>query len=157
MLARNLLSSCPLSVGLSVCHKPALYRNEWTNRASFWHAGFISPIPRCDLRRFLYFQKLGYFLWNFVPNSGLGKFRHGKSIALSTKLVIVVVDGRVWMLTTLGAYTTTDESWLFTTSRSTVTIQLDKPTSICCKFVVQLASTIDKIFTGIARRAVCLL
>ena len=22
-------------------------------------------------------QKLGYFLWNFVPNSGLRKFRHG--------------------------------------------------------------------------------
>jgi len=32
--------------------------------------------------------------WHFVPNSGLGKFRRGKSIALSTKLV-VVVDGRV--------------------------------------------------------------
>ena len=31
-------------------------------------------------------------LWDFVPNSGLRKFRHGKSIALSTKLV--VVDGR---------------------------------------------------------------
>ena len=26
-------------------------------------------------------------LWNFVPNSGLGKFRHGKSIVLLTKLV----------------------------------------------------------------------
>jgi len=33
-------------------------------------------------------------LWIFVPNSGLSeKFRHGKSIALSTTLV-VVVDGR---------------------------------------------------------------
>ena len=33
-------------------------------------------------------------LRKFVVNSGLGKFRHGKSIALSTKLVVVVVDGR---------------------------------------------------------------
>jgi len=30
------------------------------------------------------------FLWNFVPKSGLRKFRHGKSIILSTKFV----DGR---------------------------------------------------------------
>jgi len=37
---------------------------------------------------------MGTSLWDFVPNSGLGKFRHGKSIALSTTLV-VVVDGRV--------------------------------------------------------------
>ena len=29
-----------------------------------------------------------------VPNSGLRKFRHGKSMALSTKTVVVVVDGR---------------------------------------------------------------
>jgi len=32
-------------------------------------------------------------MWHFVPNKGLGKFRHGKLISLSTKLV-VVVDGR---------------------------------------------------------------
>ena len=39
--------------------------------------------------------KLGYFPLNFIPNSvGLRKFRHGKSI-MSTKLVVVVVDGRV--------------------------------------------------------------
>ena len=24
---------CPVSVRLTVCHKPALYRNDWTNRA----------------------------------------------------------------------------------------------------------------------------
>jgi len=42
---------------------------------------------------FGYLQKLGYFPWDFVPNSGLRKYCHGKSIALSTTLV-VVVDGR---------------------------------------------------------------
>jgi len=30
----------------------------------------------------------GTTLWNFAPNSGLGKFRHGKSIALSTTLLL---------------------------------------------------------------------
>ena len=32
----------------------------------------------------------GTSLWNFIPNSGLRKFRYGKSIVLSTTLV----DGR---------------------------------------------------------------
>ena len=36
MLAQYLLSSCVrLSVRPSVCHKPVLYRNDWTNRAGF--------------------------------------------------------------------------------------------------------------------------
>ena len=36
------------------------------------------------------------FVWNFAPKSKLRKFRRCKSIALSTKLVVVVVvDGRV--------------------------------------------------------------
>ena len=34
-------------------------------------------------------------LRDFVPNSGLRKFRHCKSNALSTTLVVVVLDGRV--------------------------------------------------------------
>jgi len=55
--------------------------------------------------------------------------RQVESIALSTELV-VVVNGRVcWR----HLYTTVDESWLFTTSRSTVTLRLY---SICCRFVI---------------------
>ena len=49
-------------------------------------------------------------------------------------------------------YTTIDESWLFTTSRPTAT--LNSITSICCGFVVQLVSTVDSILTDLARRAV---
>jgi len=49
-------------------------------------------------------------------------------------------------------YTTIDESRLFTTSRSTVTLKLDS--SIYCRFVEQLVSTVDKILPDIARRAV---
>ena len=37
--------------------------------------------------------RLHLALLDFVPNYGLGQFRHGKSIALSTTLVVVVVDG----------------------------------------------------------------
>jgi len=43
---------------------------------------------------FFVLQKLGYFPLGCCPKL-LRKFRHGKWIALSTKLVIVVVDGHV--------------------------------------------------------------
>jgi len=34
----------PVSVCLSVCHMSEFYRNEWTNRAVFWHGCFLRPI-----------------------------------------------------------------------------------------------------------------
>ena len=49
-------------------------------------------------------------------------------------------------------YTTIDESWLFTTSQSTVTC--NSITAICCGFAVQLVSTVDRILTDIAHHAV---
>ena len=76
-------------VRLSVRHKPVLYKNDWTNGAGFWHGVFKFHLSHTVLK-----ANMGTSLWDFVPNSGLGKFRHGKSIALSTTLV-VVVDGRV--------------------------------------------------------------
>jgi len=51
----------------------------------------------------------------------------------------------------VDTYTTIDESWLFTTSWSTVTI-FNSITVICCGFVVQLVSTVDKILTDSASR-----
>ena len=39
-----------------VCHRPALYQKEWTNRAGFWHVGFFSPIPYCVIRKYGYLQ-----------------------------------------------------------------------------------------------------
>ena len=51
-------SSCVcLSIHPSVCHKPVFYRNDWTNRAGFWHGGFLPPIPHCVVRKFCYFWK----------------------------------------------------------------------------------------------------
>jgi len=98
-------------------HKPVFYRNDWTNQASFRHGSFIPPIPDCGVRKFGYRQKLRYFPLELSPKLRTWKFRRGKSIALSTTLVVVVVDGRAcWR------HTTIDESWLFTTSLSTVTL-----------------------------------
>ena len=51
---------CPW-VRLYVRHKLVLYRNNWTNRAGFWHGDFSPNILHCVLRKFGYLQKLGYF------------------------------------------------------------------------------------------------
>jgi len=50
------LSVC-LYVCQSVCHKPVLCRNDWTNRAGFWHGGYLPPIPHCVIRKFGYIRK----------------------------------------------------------------------------------------------------
>ena len=49
-------------------------------------------------------------------------------------------------------YTTIDESWLLTTNPRTVTPS--SITAICCGFVVQFVSAVDKILTDIACRVV---
>ena len=68
---------CP---SVCVCHKSEFYRNEWTNQAGFWRASFLPPVLRRVNRKFGYLQKWGTSLWNFVLNSGLGKFCYGISI-----------------------------------------------------------------------------
>jgi len=118
-----MLSSCVrLSVRRSQA-KPVLCGNDWTNRAGFWHGGFLPPIPDCAVRKFGYLQKLEYSRLDFVPNSGLENFatesrsrcqQHSSSSSSSSSTVEFVDD----------TYTTIDESWLFTTSRSTVTLYI---------------------------------
>jgi len=51
-----------------------------------------------------YLKKQGHFPLDFVQNSGLRRFRHGKSIELSTSLV----DGRAL----LSTHTTVAAPWL---------------------------------------------
>jgi len=62
-------------------------------------------------------SKIGYFLWNFVPNSGQRIFatasRSGCQQNSSSSSTVELVD---------DTYTTVDESWLLTTSRLTVTL-----------------------------------
>jgi len=74
---------CP-PVCLTVCHKP--------HRAGFWHGHFRPAIPRYVVRKYGYLWKFGYFPLEIFSQTS--DYRHDKSIALSTTLV-VVVDGRV--------------------------------------------------------------
>jgi len=98
----------PAQYAVVVCppvrHKPVLM--ETTERIEMVLAGRLpSTYPTLCCKEICVSPKLGVLksLWNFVPNSGLRKFRHGKSIALSTKLV----DGRArWR----HLYETVDES-----------------------------------------------
>jgi len=55
---------CP-SVRPSVRHKPVLYRNVWTNRAGFWHGGFLPRIPHCGNLGISENRPKGTSLWNF--------------------------------------------------------------------------------------------
>ena len=96
-------------------------------------------ISHTVIRKFGYLQKLGHF------PLGLGKFSHSKSIAFSTKLVIV--DGRIcWQ----HLY---DSQWVVA-----VYYKLIKCNSLTpfLRFVVQLVFTVGKILTDIACRAVYL-
>jgi len=115
MLARYLLSSC---VRLSVRHKPVLYRNDWTNRAGIWHTGFLPSSPH-----FLCYKEISVSpkirvlpsetlfhtpdLENFSTASRSRCQQHSSS-------TVEFVD---------DTYTTVDESWLFTTSRSTALLR----------------------------------
>ena len=38
---------CP-SVWPSICHKPVLYRNDWMNKAGFWHGGSSETVEFVD-------------------------------------------------------------------------------------------------------------
>jgi len=144
MLAKYMLSSCV--VRPSICHKPVLYRNDWTNQAAIWHRGLLPPVPHCVLCRFGYLQKLGYFLRIFVPNSG--SFFHSKSIVLSTKLV----DGRACRRHLRRS--TRRGCLLYTLANCN---PLNSIAPICCGFVVQLVPTVAQQLTTFrltARRAV---
>jgi len=121
-----------------VCLKPVLYRNEWTDRAGFWRGSFLRPILHCVVRKFGYLQNKGTFLRNFVSNSGLRKFRHGKSIVLSIKLIdapacwphLLRSTRNGW--THIVYYTSVDHDALTSLLRFVVD----------CGFVVQLVPTV---------------
>ena len=115
---------CP-SVRLSVRHKPILYRNDWSNRTDVWHRGLLPPMPRCVKRKIGYLQKLGYFpVQLFSPNLRLkiatASRSRSQQHSSSSSSTVKFVD---------ETYTTVDESRLFNTSPSTVTLWLH---SICC-------------------------
>ena len=110
----------------SVHHKPVLYRKDWTNRASFPHACFLSPIPHCVIRKFGYLQKLRYFplalcpkLRYFVTSS---RARCQQNSSSSSSSTVELVD---------DTYTTIDESRLAVYWKSVDCNPLT-PLWICC-------------------------
>ena len=107
-----MLVTCP-----SLHHKPVLEQldeSSWVfGMGAFFHLSHTVLQGNMGMSK-----NQSISLRDFVPNSGLRNFCHCKAIALSTTLVIVVLDGRVcWR----QLYTTVNNSWLFTTSRSTLT------------------------------------
>ena len=88
-----------LSVRPSVPHTPVLYQNDWTDRAgfgmnAFFHLCYNMLGEKSDIS-----VDNGSSLWNFVPNCGLRKFRHGtrsrcQQNSSSVELVDCTCDGR---------------------------------------------------------------
>ena len=95
MLAQYMLSSrARPSVRPSVCLSVTSRCCIETSWVLAWRLPSAYPTP-CYKEIWVSTKMEGTPLWNLVPNSRLRQFRHGKSIALSTKLVvIVVVNGR---------------------------------------------------------------
>jgi len=83
---------CP-SVCLSVCHKLLLCQNHGSS--SFLTRRLPSTCPTLCNKEICVSSKIRVLPSGTVSNSGLRKFCHSKSIALSAKLVVIVVDSQV--------------------------------------------------------------
>jgi len=96
MLARYMLSYTDgvyaVVVCLSVCRpSPTSIVSKRLDESSWFLACRHFHLPYAVFKEIRVTSKnKGTSIWDFAPHSGLEKFRHGKSIALSTKLV----DGR---------------------------------------------------------------
>ena len=116
LLARYMLSS---RVRLSVCHKLVLYRNDRTNRAGFG-TGTSFHQSHTVIRKYGYLQKiraLSTATLSQTPdleNVAAASQSRCQQHSLLSSTVEFVDD----------TYTTINESWLFTTNRSTVTLEL---------------------------------
>ena len=118
-IARYLLSSC-VHVCLLVSHKPVIVSKQLDESSwVFWHgSGFLSPILGCCLRKFGYLGNI-----TLLPSGTLSQTLDSENFATasrsrcqrhsSSSSTVELVD---------DIYTTVDESWLFTTGRSAVTL-----------------------------------
>jgi len=85
---------------MSICHKPVLYQNNWTNRIELvlaWCLSSTNPTLTLCYKEIWVSPKIRVLPSGTLSQTlDLKKFRHGKSIALPTTLVVVVVvvDGR---------------------------------------------------------------
>ena len=127
LLARYLL----LSVRPSVRPSQAGIVSKRLDKSSFfWHGGFLPPIPHCVLKKFGNLQKLRVLpSGTLFQTPDLDNFaRANRSCCQqnsSSSSTVELVD---------DTYTTIDESWLFTTGQSTVTLSLHNCDLlwICC-------------------------
>jgi len=101
-LRDSMLARCchRVSVCLSVCHKQLLHRDDWTTElvlALMLHSTvrLVFSFLHCVIRKVWCLQNKSSYLWNFVLNSGLIKFRYGKWILLLTALTQCSDDN--WM------------------------------------------------------------
>jgi len=133
---RRIYLSCNKTIAITTsflaCRLPSSYHTLYYKK--IWVSPKIRVLPSGTLFQTPYLE-------NFATAS---RSRCQLNSSSSSSSTVELVD---------ATYATTDESWLFTTSRSTVTISL-RITAIYCGFVVQLVPTGDKISTDIARRAV---
>jgi len=136
MPARYMLSS---RVCLSVRPSQASIVSKVLDKSSlFWHGGFFPPIQHCAVRKCGYLQKLRYFLLrtlsptpeleNFAAASRSRCQQHSSS---SSSTTVELVDDTY-------AVAPINESWLFTTSRSTVTPLLRFVVDLLYNLFVQL-------------------
>ena len=110
----NAVYAMAVSAHLSVTHRCCTKKTGWTELVFGTETPF--HLSRNVLKNLGISENYGISIWNFVTNSRLEKFCHGKSIALPTALVIVLHGWVCWR-----HYTTIDELWLCTTSQSTIT------------------------------------
>ena len=130
-----------MSFRLSVRHKTALYRN--TGRVGL----LLSTYRTLCFKEIVYLQNKGTFLWNFVRNCEIKNLaKASRSRCQQDSSTVDPVD---------DTYTTVDESWLFTTRRSTVTLQLHHCDLlwICCATCFCSCAAVDASLTDSALRA----
>ena len=128
----------------SVCHKPVLYQKRLDESSCFSFGTYPTPcheeISVSPKIRVLYAETLSHTpdLENFSVAASRSRCEPDSSSSSTVELVD-------------DTCTSVDESWLFTTSRSTVTLHY---CDLLCGFIVQLVSTVDKLLADAARRAV---
>ena len=92
MLCQRSNCCCRVSVCESITSQYFI-KNDWTNRADLWQAGFFPPISHSVILKFLYLQKLQYFPLELCPetpdlkNFAMASQSHCQQYSLSISLL----------------------------------------------------------------------
>ena len=134
-----MLLAMAFCLSFCVCRKSEFYRNGWTNRTGFWHPGALSstyPMHCAIHKEIRVSPKIRALLSGTLTQAlDLQIFRHGQSIALSTKLV----HGRArWPRTRRS----TRREWTQIVYNTSVDRNALTPLMFCRKSEVQLVPTV---------------